>query len=145
MWKRIAYLALLISLVGQFLLSPAMAMPKFLHASSHASQHIQQIEQASLPLEQVLISSMGTSNQETSSCGSSMPSINASTVDCDALCEILAAGDCVSHYISTPAIIEQEQFNLAVQQTAQSLQTAFWSPQTAEQASINPPPIKLQA
>ncbi|QQX80604.1 hypothetical protein JK628_01595 [Shewanella sp. KX20019] len=141
MCKRIAYLALLISLVGQFLLSPAMAMPKFLHASSKVSLHAQQIEQASLPLERLLISSMGGSNQETSNCGSSMPSINTSMVDCDALCEILGAGDCVSHCISTPAIMEQVQLNLTAQQAGQSLQTAFWSPQTAEQASINPPPI----
>jgi hypothetical protein len=145
MCKRIAYLALLISLVGQFLLSPAMAMPKFLHASSHPSQHVQQIERASLPLDQVLISSMGVSNQETTSCGSRIPSINISTVDCDALCEILGAGDCLSHCISSPAIIEQGQLNLDPQQAGQSLQTAFWSPQTAEKSSVNPPPITLQA
>ncbi|MCL1056569.1 hypothetical protein L2729_01005 [Shewanella gelidimarina] len=145
MCKRIAYLALLISLVGQFLLSPAMAMPKFLHASSHASQHVQQIELTQLPINPVLISSIAVTHQDTTSCGSTMLSINTSMLDCDALCEILGMGDCVSHCVSIPAIIEQDQLNLSSQQAGQSLQTVFWSPQTAEQSSANPPPISLQA
>lgn len=144
MYKRFAYLALLISLVGQFLLSPAMAMPKFLHASSHAQQNIQQ-PLSITPAQPVLLSSTVQVNQDSTHCGNSSPSINTSMVDCDALCEMLGAGDCVSHCISTPAIIEQTQLCLTPLKTGQSLQTVFWSPQTAELSLVNPPPIALHA
>ncbi|MEZ9819708.1 hypothetical protein AB4238_03630 [Shewanella sp. 10N.286.45.A1] len=144
MYKRFAYLALLISLVGQFLLSPAMAMPKFLHASSHAQQDIQQ-PLSMTPVQPVLLSSAVLANQDSTHCGNSSPSINTSMVDCDALCEMLGAGDCVSHCISTPAIIEQTQIYLTPLTAGQSLQTVFWSPQTAEQSLVNPPPIALHA
>ena len=144
MYKRFAYLALLISLVGQFLLSPAMAMPKFLHASSHAQHDIQQQlttavdELHSLELTQ-------QANQHTDNCSNSGVSINTNMLNCDTLCELLAAGDCVSHCVSAPAIIEQLQLNLTPPAVVQSLQTGFWSPQTAEQSIVNPPPIALGA
>lgn len=144
MYKRFAHLALLISLVGQFLLSPAMAMPKFLHASSHAQHDIQQAL-SNTPVQPDLLSSAAQVNQDSTHCGNSSPSINTSMVDCDALCEMLGAGDCVSHCISTPAIMEQVQLKLAAQEAGQSLQTVFWSLQTAEQSLVNPPPIALHA
>lgn len=144
MYKRFAHLALLISLVGQFLLSPAMAMPKFLHASSHAQQDIQQ-PLSMTPVQPVLLSSAVQANQDATHCGNSSPSINTSMVDCDALCEMLGAGDCVSQCVSTAAIIEQMQFSITSPAVIQSLQTVFWSPQTADQSLVNPPPIVLHA
>lgn len=144
MWKRITYLALLISLVGQFLLTPAMAMPKYLHASSHTSQHVQQVELTSLPINPALVSEISI-HQDAGNCGSAMLSANSSPLDCDALCQILGAGDCLSHCISSPAIMEQDLLSLFPQQAGQSLQTLFWSPQTAEKSSVNPPPILFQA
>ncbi|MEZ9198340.1 hypothetical protein [Shewanella sp. 10N.286.54.B9] len=144
MYKRFAYLALLISLVGQFLLAPAMAMPKFLHASSHAQHHVQQ-QPINQSVDSIPFHSSEYADQDSSSCASSTVNINASVVDCDALCEILGAGDCVSQCVSTPAIIEQMQINITSPAVAQSVQSIFWSPQTAEHSLVNPPPIALQA
>ena len=144
MYKRFAYLALLISLVGQFLLAPAMAMPKFLHASAHVQQEVEQ-QLTHQSVQPMPFSSTVRVEQDSTHCGNSSPSINTSIIDCDALCEILGTGDCVSHCISTPAIIEQIQLDFASAALGQSLQTVFWSPQTAEQSLINPPPIALHA
>lgn len=142
MYKRFAYLALLISLVGQFLLSPAMAMPKFLHASSHAQQEVKQ-QITKQPMAAMRFGAKEHHRQDSANCDNSLATLNTAMVDCDTLCEILGAGGCVAHCLYTPAIIEQSQLNLTPPAVGQSLQTVFWAPQTAEQSLINPPPISL--
>ncbi|MGS0681480.1 hypothetical protein ACVBIL_09990 [Shewanella sp. 125m-7] len=144
MRKQIAYLAFFISLVGQFLLSPAMAMPKFLHASSHITQ--QQLETKSIlqsPALALLEAQLSSEHQTgaTINCDSKMPNVNFAKVDCDALCEMLGASDCVSSSVSAPGIVEQEQLMLTAQSSMASLQTRFWSLQTVDLSSVNPPPI----
>ncbi|GIU29723.1 hypothetical protein L2719_08435 [Shewanella schlegeliana] len=151
MRKQVIYLAFFIALIGQFILSPAMAMPKFLHASSHASQHIK--SHASLEQSKALAANTSSAQHATDSlladsqmnCTSKMPNLNLANIDCDALCEMLGASDCISSCVSAPGIVEQEQLMLIAQSSMASLQTAFWSLQTAELSSINPPPISLLA
>ena len=142
MRKQIAYLVFFIALVGQFILSPAMAMPKYLHASSHAAQHLEpQASQAQTLLASSLASSYSTDTQM--NCDSEMASLSLVKVDCDALCEILGAGNCVSHCVSAPGIIEQHQLRLVTSNSTASIQTSFWSLQTVELSSGNPPPISI--
>ncbi|MGS0676594.1 hypothetical protein [Shewanella sp. 30m-9] len=157
MRKQIVYLAFFISLVGQFILSPAMAMPKFLHASSHVYQpHVSENNQpqASLiPTAELIAESFRLPHIADSqiSCDSTAPNLDLDglgdfslvEIDCDALCELLGADNCVSHYVSAPGIMEQEQFTTSAQSSTASVQTVFWSLQTAELSPINPPPISL--
>ncbi|MGS0726885.1 hypothetical protein ACVBKF_11890, partial [Shewanella sp. 0m-11] len=146
-----------ISLVGQFILSPAMAMPKFLHASSHVYQpHVSENNQpqASLIPTAVLIAEsfrLPHIADSQISCDSTAPNLDLDglgdfslvEIDCDALCELLGADNCVSHYVSAPGIMEQEQFTTSAQSSTASVQTVFWSLQTAELSPINSPPISL--
>ncbi|ABZ74859.1 conserved hypothetical protein [Shewanella halifaxensis HAW-EB4] len=144
MRKQIAYLAFFIVLVGQFILSPAMAMPKYLHASSHTYQHIE--SQSSLVSTPPLITESNTLSDIADSqmnCASKVLNLTLVNIDCDALCEMLGASDCVSSCVSAPGIVEQEQLPLTAQSSIASLQTIFWSLQTAELSSVNPPPISL--
>ncbi|MGS0693151.1 hypothetical protein [Shewanella sp. 0m-4] len=157
MRKQIVYLAFFISLVGQFILSPAMAMPKFLHASSHVYQpHVSENNQpqASLIPTAVLIAEsfrLPHIADSQISCDSTAPNLDLDglgdfslvEIDCDALCELLGADNCVSHYVSAPGIMEQEQFTTSAQSSTASVQTVFWSLQTAELSPINSPPISL--
>ncbi|ABV89294.1 hypothetical protein [Shewanella pealeana] len=142
MRKQIAYLVFFIALVGQFILSPAMAMPKYLHASSHAEQHIEpQASHLQTLLTDSFASSLGADEQM--NCDSEMPNLSLVKIDCDALCDILGAGNCVSHCVSAPGIIEQHQLSLNYLNSTASVQTSFWSPQTVELSSANPPPISI--
>ncbi|MCG9731619.1 hypothetical protein L1D44_17635 [Shewanella sp. Isolate13] len=146
MRKQITFLAFFIALIGQFILSPAMAMPKFLHASSHASQHIEsqvsQTQSEALDANTLTASFLADSQMN---CASKMPNLNLDNIDCDALCKMLGANDCASSSVSAPGIVEQAQLMLIAQSSMASLQTAFWSLQTAELSSLNPPPIGLPA
>ncbi|WP_299802813.1 hypothetical protein [uncultured Shewanella sp.] len=142
MRKQIVYLVFFIALVGQFILSPAMAMPKYLHASSHAAQHNE--PQAS-HTQTILANSLASSHSADTqmNCDSDMPNLSLIKIDCDALCDILGAGNCVSHCVSAPGIIEQHQLSLISPNSTASVQTSFWSPQTVELSSSNPPPISI--
>lgn len=150
MVKQLAHIALFIALIGQFILTPAMAMPRYLHASSHISQHqgmAQHHKQTSHSLESNHAhhhsAKLQTSDSMAVNCASDMPNLNLGKVDCDALCEILGAGNCVSHCISAPAIIDQQQIAVTQPASTASMPTAFWSLQTVELSSVNPPPIRL--
>ncbi len=140
MRKQIVYLVFFIALIGQFILSPAMAMPKYLHASSHAAHHIE--PQAS----QVLLANSLTSalsSELQMHCDSDISSLSVVKIDCDALCEIVGAGNCISHCVSAAGIIEQHQLSLTSPNSTASVQSIFWSLQTVELSSSNPPPISI--
>ena len=142
MRKQITYLVFFIALVGQFILSPAMAMPKYLHASSHAAQHIEpQASHSQILLTDSLAPSLSADTQM--NCDSEMPDLSVVKIDCDALCDILGAGNCVSHCVSAPGIIEQHQLSPLSPNSTASVQTSFWSLQTVELSSGNPPPISI--
>ncbi|QFU20620.1 hypothetical protein FM038_001165 [Shewanella eurypsychrophilus] len=162
MTKQLAHLVLIISLVGQFLLTPAMAMPSFLHAFTHAemthddSSELMPVIQQSPTLTSSMMQSsivdattfsneagiMKHGEQDCDMMVSNMSSNDSDIlIDCDALCEMIAAGDCVSHCASTTGILIQAQFTLTTPESSAPVQTLSWSTQTAELASVNPPPI----
>lgn len=141
MSKQLAYLAFLVALVSQFILSPAMAMPKFLQTIAHGSV-VTTLE--TTPFKQQLITHTALSHltQETDDCTTKAPS-HLSQADCDPLCEMITTGDCAYHCVSAPGIIDQSQLILVSQNSIASLQTASWSLQTVELSTKNPPPITV--
>lgn len=166
MTKQLAYLVLIISLVGQLLLTPAMAMPSFLHAFAHAQMSNMTHDEAPLPLltsikqSPTLLPSMVNTSleaaQDSSSskvpmahgeqdCDMMMSNLAGSSrdilIDCDALCEMMGAGDCVSHCASATGILIQAQFTLISPVSTAPVQNSPWATQTADLASLNPPPI----
>ncbi|MFT5235672.1 MAG: hypothetical protein ACI90A_001035 [Shewanella sp.] len=160
MSKQLAHLVLIISLVGQFLLTPAMAMPSLLHAFSHTQMvtmdhHSSKMTdrlstpQQSAQLDNMLPQSntpLDISSGE-QSCDMMMPNMQMSdnagaVIDCDALCEMMSSGECASHCASATGILIQAKFALALPESSAPIRTGSWSKQTAEPAPFTPPPIQ---
>ncbi|RTR28897.1 hypothetical protein [Shewanella atlantica] len=176
MSKQLAHLVLIISLVGQFLLTPAMAMPSLLHAFSHTqmslisgSEHsdselsnselmsaetIPVVADQTLPNDNLHSSTnIDTAPEQTMTHGqkdcdmamSGLSNHDGPTIDCDALCEMMGPGDCVSHCASATGILTQPQIDLISQVSSDRVQSGSWSTQTVELSSSNPPPKFEQA
>ncbi|AQS40347.1 hypothetical protein Sps_05278 [Shewanella psychrophila] len=127
MAKQIVHLLLFIALVGQNLLSPAMAMPEFLHSVSHESALLQ-------------IGSASTSIPETNiSTGSDFP--QDVMVQCDLPCIILASGHCVTHCVSMTGMFIQSSLDLILATSSEQIPNRLWSIQTADTSQVYRPPI----
>ncbi|WP_299798025.1 hypothetical protein [uncultured Shewanella sp.] len=148
MSKQLAHLVLIISLVGQFLLTPAMAMPSLLHDYTHA----QMSTMLHSGMSPVAVSSDSlttphdtdmamTHGQRDCDMAMSGHKLNGGpTIDCDALCKMMGAGSCVSHCASATGILTQPQVSVISQESSGKVQADFWSPRTSELSSSNPPP-----
>jgi len=165
MSKQLAHLVLIISLVGQFLLSPAMAMPNLLHAFSHAQMSpfsdsklsdselmpaeampvVINKTQSNSSLPEDANQAMTHGQQDCDMAMSGLSSNDGPTIDCGALCEMLGAGNCASHCTSATGILTQPQISLMSPETSVRVQSGSWSPQTVELSSSNPPPKFEQA
>lgn len=153
MSKQLAHLVLIISLVGQFLLTPAMAMPSLLHAFSHTQMssmlHSDEppvaIPSDNLTTPHDIEKAMTHGQQDCDMAMSGLKVNDSPTIDCDALCEMMGAGDCVSHCASATGILTQPQINLISQVSSDRVQSGSWSTQTVELSSSNPPPKFEQA
>lgn len=151
MGKQIAYLAFLVTIMGQFILAPVMAMPKYLIAPPHSmaqqSATIQQsLTQATLFNQATQLDNLHEATSiaqanNSENCDSNLSLHQSIKVDCDAVCEQLTASNCVSHCISTPGITDDSQLSLLISNSSSRIQTHFWSLQTVELSSKNPPPI----
>ncbi len=170
MSKQLAHLVLIISLVGQFLLSPAMAMPSLLHAFSHSQMSLLSNSELSeselsdselMPTEAMpVVTNQTQSNnslpadadqamthgqQDCDMAMSGLSNNDGPTIDCDALCEMMGAGNCASHCTSATGILTQPQISLISPETSGRVQSGSWSTQTVELSSSNPPPKFEQA
>ncbi|WP_076413393.1 hypothetical protein [Shewanella sp. UCD-KL12] len=158
MTKQLAHLVLIISLVGQFMLTPAMAMPSFLHAFTHAQMsQMDHGDNAMKTLEPALQQSPTPNAIESISdtdivmqhgekdCDMVVSNMSANNsdilIDCDALCEMMGAGDCISHCASATGILLQAQFDISSPESDGKVQTLSWSTQTIDPVHPNPPPI----
>ncbi|WP_227993173.1 hypothetical protein [Shewanella sp. YLB-07] len=163
--KQITHLVLIISLVGQFMLTPVMAMPRFLHAFTHA--HMSEMDSSNIPMKMSMGQALQSSTIESQvtyfsdsdtgskaemvmthgekECDMMVASMSTSDsdilIDCDALCEMMGAGGCISHCASASGILIQAQFSLSSPESSGKVQTLSWSTQTADLATFNPPPI----
>lgn len=132
---------LIIALVGQALLTPAMAMPSFLHAASH--QHSELAE----PLPDDVWSPQGgvTELSQTNSKHCDTPNAHAKVpqIDCDALCEMLSSGNCLTHCASASAMLLHNPMSLAQPSSHYPLVLYIWYAETAYLAPIHRPPITV--
>ncbi|QFU24588.1 hypothetical protein FM038_022245 [Shewanella eurypsychrophilus] len=133
MAKQIIHLLLFIALVGQNLLSPAMATSEFLHSVSH--------EVATQPSAFQLAGI----DQQTASLGADIATSPVSPQDQrvqgDLSCIILASGHCVTHCAAMTGIVIQSSLDLMQSTSSEMMPNRFWSVQTAESVQVYRPPI----
>ncbi|QYK01685.1 hypothetical protein [Shewanella psychrotolerans] len=137
MTRILGKLVLIIALLGQFILTPAMAMPSALVAtmhSGHMSGHMQ-MTQTEMPSQNELVSVMSHQGEPCQMSGVSQ------LVDCEAMCAAIGPGDCVSHCASILGALDASVPSLAVQNHSGPIVTSAWSLQTAELTPLSPPPI----
>ncbi|ACA88571.1 hypothetical protein [Shewanella woodyi] len=105
-------LLLFISLLGQYLLSPAMAMPNLLHSVEHSTE-----------------------------ASSSTSKLNQPKLLCDISCVVLAGGHCVSHCISLVGIATPPSIVPLTSGKSAQNRALLWSEQTTDPTKIDLPPI----
>ncbi|WP_394202584.1 hypothetical protein [Shewanella waksmanii] len=133
---------LIIALVGQALFTPAMAMPSYLHAASHANLD-SEIAQSDIEVWQPTDTLTSHSSTNDSHCNSGASHTNAPAIDCDALCEMLNSGDCLAHCASAHGILLQAQVSLLPVAAEKPQIQYVWFIETAYLPPINRPPIAL--
>ncbi len=133
MAKRIIELVLLIALVGQNLLSPAMAAPEFLHVVEH-QQSAQTLSNVSL-FEQSQVSS-----NELAKAALALQQLALS--ECDLPCTILASGHCVSHCLALTGIFIHPAPNLIQPASSEKIHSQSWSVQAVDISQVYRPPIR---
>ncbi|MCL1042640.1 hypothetical protein L2712_13420 [Shewanella marisflavi] len=137
MTRILGKLVLIIALLGQFILTPAMAMPSALVATMHSGQmsgHMQ-MTQTEMPSQNELGRVMSHQGEPCQMSGVSQ------LVDCEALCAAIGPGDCVSHCTSILGALDASVPSLAVPDHSGPIVTSAWSLQTAELTPLSPPPI----
>ncbi|ASJ98223.1 MULTISPECIES: hypothetical protein [Shewanella] len=137
MTRILGKLVLIIALLGQFILTPAMAMPSALVATMHSGQmsgHMQ-MTQTEMPSQNELGRVMSHQGEPCQMSGVSQ------LVDCEALCAAIGPGDCVSHCASILGALDASVPSLAVPDHSGPIVTSAWSLQTAELTPLSPPPI----
>lgn len=149
MIQRIVQVLLLIALVGQNFLSPALAVHDLLHTIKTTGGEVRLISPgASSAISSV--SSFDSSTALTSSFldpNSVYPSaLNQSLADfsafkCAEACTMLASGHCVSHCVSLTGIFIEPSLTKYRPGKSPQNHVTLWSAQTTDSLSINRPPI----
>ncbi|QQX79665.1 hypothetical protein JK628_19450 [Shewanella sp. KX20019] len=147
MLKRITHLFLVISLLGQFLLTPAMALPDLLHTASKnqtaASElYLQRTSSASAQAKLINFFSVDSEITESQQQLAQLGDLESDYVlDCETFCQELASGHCTTHGGCTSGLYHLVslalQFNLESERVADPL----WSVKTVTLHIVNPPPI----
>ncbi|CAM4156778.1 hypothetical protein [Shewanella aquimarina] len=134
---------LIIALLGQFILTPAMAMPSALMSMMKGdhmamAQNMSQVmSQEMTQVTQAVKAGMQMSHQG-QVCKMSGDN---SLVDCEALCAAMGPGDCMTHCASTLGNLSASVPSLAFQPVSGLIVTTGWSLQTADLTPLSPPPI----
>ncbi|MBW8182751.1 hypothetical protein [Shewanella nanhaiensis] len=125
MVKQIIHLLLFIALVGQNLMSPAMAMPEFIHSMNHKAT--QQTSSVSLVISPVETTAEAFSDGQ--------------IVQCDQPCMILASGHCVAHCTLLTGIVAYSSLDLIQIISSEPIPNRSWSILTTEPIPTIRPPI----
>ena len=159
MIQRVVQVLLLITLVGQNFLSPALATHDIMHSLKSIAAETVAISlgassdplDISTPLNQGPVNSKSLnvnlvdSNQlelkSVNQSGLSLSLADLSAFNCADACTMLASGHCVSHCVSLTGIFIEP--SLTKYRSGKSPQNSFllWSSQTADSLSIHRPPI----
>ena len=152
-WAKVI---LIIILTGQFILTPAMGMPSALLSLLHSQQNMVEVLAGS---EAVTISQATTdySSMDTTADammkdqmmyhGSSPCSMShgdsklLAELDCQSLCDTVGNGHCLSHGVSTSAVLHQPLLLPPLMDQSAAIINYTWSVQTAELTPLSPPPI----
>ncbi|MBR9728304.1 hypothetical protein ACFOD0_13985 [Shewanella intestini] len=132
MKKRMVYFTLLLSLLGQFILTPAMAMPKFLHSVAMGQMQMMH----NMPMTTSMPHAI--KGQHSTECHQHMK-IAASQINCSALCANMGHINFIAHF---PSVINIDIFALSSISSPQSdvIHLAGWTALTAEQSRLSRPP-----
>ncbi|MBL4912951.1 hypothetical protein [Shewanella schlegeliana] len=154
MARHLAYWVLLFSLLGQFLLTPAMALPDQLHRLGQV--HLQEPLQQSPILfnsELSIVDSSGAvadasatqidsslfSNQLFSLVAEFGEQVSASL--CEASCQMLSSGHCTSHSSCAPGLASMGILSLKQNIGQGRVDGPSWPVKTVKLHVVTPPPI----
>lgn len=133
MAKQIIHLLLFIALVGQNILSPAMAMPEFLHSMSHKAA------EQSISLQKFPSAEQAAGLDSNAS--TDLVTIEGEFIQCDLPCIILASGHCVTHCAAMTGIVIHSSMNLMQLTSSEPIPNHLWSIQTVDASQAYRPPI----
>ncbi|WP_185826745.1 hypothetical protein [Shewanella canadensis] len=150
MIQRIVQILLLITLVGQNFLSPALATHDLLHTINTTGEEVR--------LSPSAISSVSSFDSSTALAPSSLDPnstyskpVNPSALSqiladfsafkCAEACTMLASGHCVSHCVSLTGIFIEPSLTKYRPGRSPQNHVTLWSAQTTDSLSINRPPI----
>ncbi len=136
------------------MLSPVMAMPRFLHSVTNVSE-IDNLNPSMLMHQSSNLTSQITIPADTDTdsktymvikhgekvCNmmTTNKTVSNTRIKCNALCKMICAGRCVSH--GTSVILIETQLSLSSPESNDKVQTLSWSAQTSDLTPPNPPPI----
>ncbi|QYK12649.1 hypothetical protein K0I63_18300 [Shewanella rhizosphaerae] len=142
---------LIIALLGQFILTPAMAMPSALMSLMHGGHMEMALDQGDMRLAHNMNPEMAPSTQASAKYETGMQmshqgepckmSGDNSLVDCEALCAAMGPGDCMTHCASTLGNLSAAVPSLTIQPLSGPIVISGWSLQTADLTPLSPPPI----
>ncbi len=138
-----AKVLLILILVGQFILAPAMGMPSALLSMLH--NDTQQMSMENMTTMDSVVEQSGM-NDMMSHKGKpcSMAGHDSgvlSKLDCQSLCDIVGGGHCAAHGASLPVIVELPSLEVAKLTLSGTIPSSTWSVKTAEPTSLYQPPI----
>ncbi|MCL1094099.1 hypothetical protein [Shewanella kaireitica] len=130
MLKPITHLFLVISLLWQFMLIPAMALPDLLHTVSENPISISESYSGSVAVDETvsnsdLLAELGLDF----------------TLLCDNICEVLASGHCSTHGGCTTGLHYLPLLALPTSLESEKIFEPQWSIKTVPPQIVNPPPI----
>ncbi|MCL1057190.1 hypothetical protein L2729_04180 [Shewanella gelidimarina] len=143
MIKGLTHWVLLISLVGQFLLSPAMALPDMLHTLDKSDIQIQQrlTDTGKTSLQIDLSSTASSIETQYGEHGYLSDSRYIYGANCDDVCQVLASGHCTTHghcpiglHLFTDLFPIQDKLEGKIYESS-------WPIKTVTLHIVNPPPI----
>ncbi|OEG73803.1 hypothetical protein BEL05_15240 [Shewanella colwelliana] len=147
MMVNLAKAFLIIALMGQFILTPAMAMPNALLTLLHGQHEMTAMSMGDNSRSEALAFSMVDESVMAKSHGDepcmhlTADSKLLSMIDCQAVCDALGSGNCMAHCASTlGSLIEPNLLVISID-LGGAIDSASWSLQTAELVQTSPPPI----
>ncbi|GIU12449.1 hypothetical protein [Shewanella sp. MBTL60-007] len=151
MARRIAHWVLLISLLGQFLLTPAMALPDQLHLlgqhqlqqlEEHLQQSVTQTDiEPSLAKGELSLNDMSAAIKDLS-LYNLVAEIGeqVSTTLCEASCQMLSSGHCTNHSSCAPGLGSMCVLLLKQNISQEQIDGPSWSVKTVKLHVVTPPP-----
>ncbi|ABV89011.1 hypothetical protein [Shewanella pealeana] len=144
MARRLTHWVLLISLLGQFLLTPAMALPDQLHQlEGHLPQSIVLSDIEANFVKNELAQNDVSATNKASSLFSLVAEIGeqVSASLCEASCQMLASGHCTSHSSCAPGLGPMCVLSLKQNISRGGIDGPSWSVKTVKLHIVTPPPI----